>query len=191
MPLALRQRTSLLDYLAAEDTSPVRHEFVGGEIHAMTGGTFRHNRIAGNVFTELSRRFDGTPCQVFINDVKLHVAAADAVYYPDVFVHCGTAVAGNENLADDAVIVVEVLSDSTESIDRREKLAAYKRLPSLRAYLLISQAEPTVELHVRNAQGAWTAARYVHGETIDEQAIDGGPLTLTAIYRGTDLGHPG
>ena len=153
----------------------------------MTGGTFRHNRIALNVAAELRQRFNDTPCQVFINDVKLHVAAADAVHYPDVFVHCGAAVAGNEKLADDAVAVVEVLSESTESTDRREKLAAYKRLPGLRAFLLIAQAEQSIEVHARNAQGQWTAVRYGTGESIDEAALGGESLSLAVVYAGTDI----
>jgi Uma2 family endonuclease len=79
------------------------------------------------------------------------------------------------------------LSESTESIDRREKLAAYKRLPSLRAFVLIAQSEHAVEVHSRDAQGAWRAARYVRGETIDDAALGADPLALAAVYAGTDL----
>lgn len=185
MPLALRQRLSVSDYLAAEETSRERHEFIGGEIHAVTGGTMRHNRVALNTATALQRCFDGTPCQVFISDMKLYVAAMDAVYYPDVFVHCGAAAAGGDRLASDATIVVEVLSDSTESIDRREKLAAYRRLPGLRLYLLVSQSEQSVEAHARDAAGNWAATRYVKGETLVDDAL--GQLPLATLYAGTDL----
>jgi Uma2 family endonuclease len=184
MPLALRARLSVSDYLALEETSRERHEFVAGEIHAMTGGTVRHNRIALNTAMALQRRFDGTPCQVFISDMKLHVAAMDAVYYPDVFVHCG-ALAGGDRLVDDATVVVEVMSDSTEAIDRREKLAAYRRLPSLRLYLLIAQSEQSVEAHARDAAGNWAATRYVKGEAVIDDAV--GELPLAPLYAGTDL----
>jgi Uma2 family endonuclease len=185
MPLALHKRLTVSDYLAAEEASPARHEFVGGEVHAMTGGTARHNRICGNAFLVLCRRFAGTPCQVFISDMKLHVARVDAVYYPDVFVHCGPAAAGNERMFDDATVIVEVLSDSTASIDRREKLAAYRQLPGLRAYLLVAQEEQAVEVHARDAAGNWTATRWLAGETLADDVV--GPLVVSELYVGTDL----
>jgi hypothetical protein len=132
MAHALAAPVHLFDYLASEATSERRHEYVGGGVHAMTGGTARHNRIAGNAYARLLPQLSGTPCQVFINDMKLHVQAADSVYYPDVFVHCGRALAGTQTMAHDATLVIEVLSDSTAEIDRREKLAAYQSCPACR-----------------------------------------------------------
>lgn len=154
---------------------------------ARTDNTTRHNRIVGNVMWALTERMRGSACQVFAIDVKLHIPGWDSVYYPDVLVVCGMPIADGTQLAHDAAIVVEVLSDSTEVIDRREKLIAYKRLPSLRAFLLIAQAEQSIEVHARNAQGQWAAARYGAGESIDEAALGGEPLSLAAVYAGTDI----
>ena len=121
MARALHPSLHLFDYLKFEDASPTRHEYVGGRMYAREDSTLRHNRISGNVFRLLSDRFDGTPCQVFMNDVKLHVQAADSVYYPDVLVYCGSSVADGEKMVQEALLIVEVTSDSSAGIDRREK----------------------------------------------------------------------
>jgi Uma2 family endonuclease len=178
----------LVDYLAREETAPVRHEYVAGQVYAMTGGTMRHNRIAFNVARVLADRLDGTPCQVFINDVKLHVQAADSVYYPDVFVVCDAGVAAGERVAHDAVLVVEVLSDSTAATDRREKLAAYRKLPGLRAYWIVSQDEQRVEVYGRDAAGPQPPMAYAAGEALPVvDWLGGEPIALQALYAGTDL----
>ncbi len=187
MAHALPAPIHLFDYLKLEESSPTRHEYVGGRIHAMTGGTMRHNRIALNAASQLSSRFAGTPCQVFINDMKLHVQATDSVYYPDVFVYCGSSIAGDEKLAQDALLVVEVSSDSTVEIDRREKLTAYQRLSGIQAYWIVSQTERRVELHARDAGGRWQATAYLGDEALPLAGHEGEPVALGQLYAGTDL----
>lgn len=186
MAQPLQKPLSLFDYLAFDNGSQERHEYVVGRIYAMTGGTMRHNRIAGNIFRILSNQFDGGPCQVFINDMKLHVQATDSVYYPDVFVYCGSSTANGEKVAQDATLVVEVLSDSTAEIDRREKLVAYQKLPSLRAYWIVSQAEQRVEVHSRDVDGRWQALAYAAGESISNEWMNAETIALRALYAGTD-----
>lgn len=185
MSQPLRKPIDLFDYLAFENSSDRRHEYVGGEIHAMTGGTARHNRIALNISAAFLRRFDGTPCQVFINDMKLHVQAADRMYYPDVFVTCGRAIADDQTVATDATIVVEVQSESTASTDRREKLLAYRQLPSLRAYWIVSQSEQKVEVHRRDETLQWVAEAYAKGEALPVPGAE--PLSLADVFAGTGL----
>lgn len=119
MAHSLRAPIHLFDYPAMDEASAVRHEYAAGQIYAMTGGSMRHNRIALNIARLLADRLEATPCQVFINDVKLHVQAADSVYYPDVFVPCGSALASGAKVVHDAALVVEVASESTAEIDRR------------------------------------------------------------------------
>ena len=185
MAHALQSPLHLFDYLKFEDASPTRHEYVGGRIHAMTGATMRHNRISLNVAKTLSDRFDGTPCQVFINDVKLHVQPADSVYYPDVLVYCGSSIAGGDKLVQDALLVVEVASESTVGIDRREKRVAYQRLPGLRAYWIVSQTERQVEVHERDATGAWTARGFTANDALP--VVNSEALPLERLYAGTDI----
>ena len=185
--MPLQKPLSLFDYLAFDNESQERHEYVGGRTYAMTGGTMRHNRIALNIARTLGNRLDGGPCQVFINDMKLHVQATDSVYYPDVFVYCGSSTANDEKVAQDARLVVEVLSDSSAEIDRREKLVAYQKLPGLRAYWIVSQTEQRVEVHGRDAEGRWQAIAYIAGESIPADWMDSEPVALNAIYTGTDI----
>lgn len=187
MARALESPIHLFDYLAQDNTSDQRHEYVGGRVYAMTGGSMRHNRIALNIARLLGDRFDGTPCQVFINDMKLHVQAADCVYYPDVFVHCGSGVATSERVAADALLVVEVLSDSTAEIDRREKLVAYQKLPGIQAYWIVSQDGQRIEVHARSPLGGWQAHAYEQGEAITAEWLGAAPVELARIYAGTDV----
>lgn len=187
MSLPLQKPLSLFDYLAFDNESRERHEYVGGRIYAMTGGTMRHNRIALNVARILGNRLDGSPYQVFINDMKLHVQATDSVYYPDVFVYCASSVANDEIVAQDATLVVEVLSDSTAEIDRREKLVAYQKLPGLRAYWIVSQTEQRIELHSRDTEGRWQAMAYTAGEAVPLDWTGSEPVALKSLYAGTDV----
>ena len=187
MSIALRKPLDLAGYLAAEESAPVRHEYLGGHVYAMTGGTLRHNRIALNIASALMRELAATPCQVFINDVKLHVQASDSVYYPDVLVHCGGGPAGDVKLLRDAALIVEVLSESTAQTDRREKRAAYQRLPGLRAYWIISQDEQRAELHLRDADGSWGTRLCGAGERLPAPGLLAADFPLAAAYTGTDL----
>jgi Uma2 family endonuclease len=187
MTQPLRTSVHLFDYLASEEASPARHEYVGGQVFAMTGGTTRHNRIAGNLYSRLLPQLDGTPCQVFINDMKLHVQAADSVYYPDVLVSCAGGVAGSAKIVHDASFIAEVQSESTAEIDRREKLVADQKLPSLRACWIVSQDERRVEVHARDGSGQWTAAAYTGDEVLPPPLPGMGALPLAALYAGTDL----
>ncbi|MBA2617877.1 MAG: Uma2 family endonuclease, partial [Rubrobacter sp.] len=109
-----------------EKTATVRHEYVAGEVYAMTGASRRHNRIAGNVYRRLADAAAGGPCRVYMETVKLRIE--DVFYYPDVMVACGPE-PDDPYYEDDPCLVVEVVSPSTETTDRREKLAAYKRIP--------------------------------------------------------------
>ena len=187
MSNTLRAPVALFDYLRDEETSEVRHEYVGGEVHAMVGATLRHNRISMNIARLLTDRLDGSPCQVFMDSVKLHVQAADCVYYPDVLVHCGSNVADATKVLQDAALVVEVLSDSTMEIDRREKLAAYRKLPGLRAYWIVSQTEQRIEAHARDAAGQWRASEHGRGDTVSSPLLPDDAVPLADLYRGTDI----
>lgn len=142
------------DYLAAERTAEARHEYVDGEIFAMGGASRRHATIVGNLFVALRQAARARGCQAYANDVKVRVEAANAFYYPDLVATC----AGGDDdpyVVKDPVLVVEVLSDSTEAIDRREKRTNYQKIPSLREIVLVSQTERLVEVYRRDGAG-WT-----------------------------------
>ena len=187
MNLPQQAPINLPDYLAFDNASLLRHEYLGGNVYALTGGSMRHNRIAGNVYAWLLKQLDGSPCQVFINDMKLHVQAADSVYYPDVLVHCGGGTAGDAKVVTHAALIVEVLSDSTEQIDPREKRVAYQRLADLRAYWVVSQSEQHIEVHQRDAHGSWTLRSCQPGDVLDTAGLTPQPLSMAEVYAGTDI----
>ena len=140
-------------YLTWEATQSERHEYFQGEVFAMAGGTENHNTVALNAAVALRSHLKGTPCKVFISDIRVQVAAVDAYFYPDVVVRCEpkTAPDGKTISTDAPVLVIEILSDSTATWDRGGKFAAYRQLPSLQEYVLIDPQAQTVELYRRNA----------------------------------------
>jgi Uma2 family endonuclease len=137
---------SVEDYLAAEPAADVRHEYVGGKVFAMPGSSRNHNRITLNLSFALDSALAGGPCQVFANNVRVHLRAdaADYFYYPDIMVACGPA--SHTHWVENPRVLIEVSSDSTERADRAEKLINYIQMESLEEYALISQKEPLVTI---------------------------------------------
>ncbi len=162
---------SAADYLAFEQDSPTRHEFVAGQVFAMAGASERHNQIAGNVYSRLREKLRGGPCRAFIADMKLRVEHADAYYYPDVFVTCD-ARDTEPYVKRYPAVIVEVLSATTEAIDRREKLRHYRTLETLREYVLISPEERSIELIRRQPNGDWMIHTLSVEDALELQALD-------------------
>ncbi|MCC7278822.1 MAG: Uma2 family endonuclease [Chromatiaceae bacterium] len=142
------------DYLAGEIHSPIRHEYVAGEVFAMAGATEEHATIALNFAALLRNQVRGGPCRVYIADMKLRVAAAVAFFYPDVFVTCDPRDATEPLAKRHPSLICEVLSESTEAYDRGGKFAAYRTLESLKEYLLIDSRRRAVEVF-RRQPGGW------------------------------------
>lgn len=145
------------EYVALERASESKHEYVDGEVYAMAGGTPEHGRLATRVARQLGAALEGRPCDTFSSDVRIHVAATGRSTYPDLSVVCGPLerADGDEDAITNPTLIVEVLSDSTESSDRGDKWAHYQRIPSLREYVLVSQREKRVEVFRRFEDG-WT-----------------------------------
>ena len=169
------------DYLRGEQDSPIRHEYVAGQTYAMAGAGAAHNRISLNLAFHLRAATRGTPCAVFISDMKVRVTAHEAFYYPDVLLSC-EPVDKAALFTAAPCLIAEVLSPSTQAIDRREKLIAYRTLPSLRYYLLLEQERRRVEIHARQADGGWRHTIHEDGALAfdcDGQALR---VTLDEIY---------
>ena len=131
MKIATYTTYSESDYLAYEAQSPVRHEYIAGEIFAMTGASIRHNVIAGNLFAELRTHLKGTPCRALIEGVKLRLRKEQSYFYPDVMVTCEDRLQeldSQQQIVEAPLVVIEILSPTTEATDRREKLRAYRHL---------------------------------------------------------------
>ena len=183
----LKTPSTLAAYLEFDDASDERHEYEAGHVYVRPHDNMRHNRICCNVALLLTDRLRGLAAQVFMIDMKLLVVAANSVYYPDVFVYCGSNIANEDKLVPDATLVVEVLSDSTAARDRRQKKRAYQKLPSLKAYWIVSQTEQRIEVHSREAGGPWQAIAYDLGESIPNEWLADEGISLGAIYAGTDI----
>ena len=173
------------EYFRFEEGSSIKHEYVAGEVYAMSGVTVRHDRIAGNVFVRLSLAARAGPCDVFSSDMRLQVAR-DRYYYPDVTVVC-TPLAESDTFARNPCVVVEVTSPSTARIDRGEKLDAYRSISSLEAYLIIDHRRRRVERHSRDAhRGEWRREEIVGEGRVRVPCLDV-ELTLDEIYERVEL----
>ena len=147
---------SVADFLAFEEKADTRHEYISGEIHAMAGESEPHNTIAGNMFAALRGKLRGGPCRVYVENfkVRLEVSGEELFYYPDVVVSCHPT--GIERLfLRFPTLVVEVLSPSTERIDRREKKLNYQQAQTLEEYVVVAQdrLEVTVFRRAENWRG--------------------------------------
>jgi Uma2 family endonuclease len=145
------------EYLAFERSAPERHELVHGQVYAMGGASPPHSLIVANLARELSLALKRRPCRVHVNDLRVKVDDTGLYTYPDVVVVCGEARYDDEQRDTllNPLLLVEVLSPSTEAYDRGAKFAHYRHLPSLTAYLLVAQDQPHLELFVRTEAGAW------------------------------------
>jgi len=185
-----KPRRQLLDerqYLASEAVAAQRHEYVDGIAYAMAGADEQHNRIAGNVFVVLRSAARGTPCGVYISDMKLRVNGGRVYYYPDVMLS-GEPATPDSLFKEAPCLVAEVLSSSTRAVDTRGKLLTYRGIASLRYYVLVDSERLSVSYYVRSKQGEWLSATLDAGERID---VECGPVTvslgLSEIYEDTGL----
>ncbi|HEU0013524.1 MAG TPA: Uma2 family endonuclease [Longimicrobium sp.] len=171
-------------YLVRERAAEDRSEYWDGEVVAMAGASRSHNRIVRNLVLALGNRFGDGPCEVFATDLRVRVETANAYTYPDLAIVCGDAVFEDEELdvLVNPTLLIEVLSASTERRDRLQKAPAYKRIEGLREYALISQYEPSVEVHTRSGD-FWIVTVVVRMEAEVPLASVGLRLPMGEIYR--------
>lgn len=181
MPRAAPVRTDLTfeEYIEAEAKSRAKHEFVHGQMFGLAGASDRHNRVAGRLYARLLDAETGS-CQTFFADMKVRTPDGTG-YYPDLLVTC-------DEDDDDAYVkrkpclVVEVLSDSTEAVDRGEKLLNYQKFGSLQGYVLLSQDLPRAEVY-RRVEDGWRYEVVEAGETMRLPCV-GLELPVDALYEG-------
>ncbi|MCA9711596.1 MAG: Uma2 family endonuclease [Myxococcales bacterium] len=174
------------EYLAMERASSEKHELWRGEVFAMTGGTLAHAMLAMNVGAALLGALGSRGCRVLGSDAKVHVPATRGFVYPDVSVVCGELQTydGSRDVLLNPMVVVEVLSESTERFDRGDEFAGYRSIASLADYVLISQRLRRVEVYTRQADGAWLLRAYDDEQpAVRLPSVDVG-LALDEIYRG-------
>lgn len=170
-------------YLEWENAQQGKHEYVSGEVFAMVGASRLHVTVALNVAAALKQALRGTPCQVFMSDMKLRVERADAFFYPDVMVSCDAGDRSDEYIVKSPALVVEVLSESTGAYDRGEKFARYRMLDSLTEYLLIDPDTRSVDLFRRDANGNWVLIDVGNSGEVELASV-GVRLAIASIFEG-------
>lgn len=171
-------------YLAFEREATGKHEYWHGEVFAMAGASRRHNLLVANLVRLLGNALLERPCEVYPSDMRVGRATGEVFTYPDVTVVCGEptfADEGHDTLLD-PLVIVEVLSDSTEAYDRGKKFEHYRGIASVQHYLLVAQDHALVELYTRQADGTWSLADCRQGDTVGLSAV-GCELAVTEIYR--------
>lgn len=177
----LKPYLTVEEYLKAENDGEIRHEYIYGEVYAMAGTTDNHNRIAGEIYTSLNLHLRVSRCEPFIGDMKVRVNP-NVYYYPDILVSC------EENPEDahfrnEPILIVEVTSDSTREIDRREKRAAYLQMPSVHEYVIVEQKKMLVEIHRRQPDGRWLTHFYNRPDEEFEFVSIDLKMSVAEIYR--------
>jgi Uma2 family endonuclease len=180
---ASKTRGSFAEYLAIDASSDIKHEYIGGIVHAMSGGSPEHARLAMAIGGELTAQLRGRRCAVYSSDLRVRVRATGLTTYPDVTVVCGNLELDPEDAhtVTNPAVIIEVTSPSTESYDRETKYAHYRRIESLRTYVIVSQEERLVEVFTRNTDDSWTLRDIREGEA--RLAEIDCVLNVDAIYR--------
>jgi Uma2 family endonuclease len=152
---AVHHRFSYAEYLARERETGLRHEYLDGQVFAMTGGTPEHARLIAEVSFALRRSVDPARCRVFSADLRIRTPSTGLSTYPDVAVVCGAVEVDRDdpNAVVNPTVLVEILSPSTEAYDRGEKWAHYRRIDSLQAYVLVSPVVERLEAFLRTDSG--------------------------------------
>ncbi|MEX0715257.1 MAG: Uma2 family endonuclease [Planctomycetaceae bacterium] len=192
MSTAEKLKVTPREYAALEERSEVRHEFHRGEVFAMAGASLAHNAIVANITRRLNEQLEDGPCIAVGSDMRVKVEATGLHTYPDVVVLCGEPEFDHEvpNTLLNPIVLVEVLSESTERYDRRTKSGHYRRIESLREYLLVAQDECLVEQYVRADRGHWILTDANDPEEAVTLESIGCTLRLADIYAKIEMPPP-
>lgn len=160
------------EYLELERISPIKHEYLQGEMVAMAGASKAHVIIVGNLSALLVTHLRGTDCIAYTTDMKVRLPELNIFYYADLAVTCNEQDSlSNEDFIMHPKLIIEVLSDSTESFDRGDKFADYKTIPELEEYVLIHQKQVLVERFQRKSDNLWIPHIYQTGDTLSLESI--------------------
>ena len=180
-----KKHLTIEEYLALERKSEYKSEYYRGEMFAMTGASRKHGLIAMCVGGDIFSQLENSPCEVFQSDMRVKIEASGMYVYPDVVVACD-----NPQYEDDALdtlinpqVVIEILSDSTEKYDRGAKFEHYRRLSSLKQYVLITQDRPMVESYIRQEDDQWILWASSDMDAVLQLPAIGCQVPLQRIYR--------
>jgi Uma2 family endonuclease len=160
------------EYLAAEASSEIKHEYQDGYVYAMAGASDAHVTIAGNLFAIIRNHLRGSGCRAYMSDMRVNLATRKSYYYPDVMVTCNPLDRELTHYKQHPCLIIEVLSTSTEAFDRGDKFTDYQQIESLQEYVLVSQTRQRVDYFQRSAQGLWVLQSYYLGDILQLTSIN-------------------
>jgi Uma2 family endonuclease len=177
------------DYLAFERTSEIKHEFIDGEIYAMTGASPNHNLVVASTIAAIHNQLRGKPCKIYPSDMKVRTPSTGSYLYPDISVVCGESQFDDEqrDILLNPTIIIEVLSPNTERYDRGKKFQSYRELASMQEYILIAQDSPHIERFVRQQDGLWQFSEARGLEASLDLASIMCKLALVEVYEQVDF----
>ena len=186
--IAVQPRLTPEEYLALERKAITKSEYLNGHIYAMAGASREHNLITGNIFGELRSQLRERPCEAYVNDMRLKISPTGLYTYPDVAVVCGEPRFEDIDLDTllNPIVLVEVLSPSTEAYDRGEKFAHYRRLESLQEYILAAQDCVRVEHYLRQGE-QWLLTELSNLDDVLHLVSTSCDLFLHEIYTGVEF----
>ena len=189
---ATKIRFTPQEYLALERKSETRNEYYNGEIFAMAGASREHNLIAGNLFRDIGNELEDRPCETYMNDMRVWIEATGLYTYPDVVVVCGEPRFQDREVDTllNPTVIVEVLSPSTEAYDRGDKFRHYRRIDSLREFVLISQDRMMVERYTRQGKD-WVLSDMTDPDQVLKLESIGCQIPLGRIYAKIKFPEPG
>ena len=186
--IANRQPTYITveEYLAAEASSEIKHEYQDGYIYAMAGASDAHVTISLNLATILKNHLRGSGCRAYMSDMRVNLATRKSYYYPDVMVTCNPVDRELTHYKQHPCLIIEVLSTSTEAFDRGDKFTDYQQIESLQEYVLVSQTKQRVDCFQRSSQGLWVLQSYYLGDILQLASINCSILVVD-IFEDVEL----
>jgi Uma2 family endonuclease len=160
------------EYFAWEEQQLYRHEYIDGEVYAMSGGTINHGDIAGNFLALLKAHMRGSGCKILNSDCRINILESTNYLYPDVSITCDERDKFTPQYIIYPCLIVEVLSPSTEAYDRGDKFRMYRRNPNLRDYVLVDASKIAIDLYHKDDTGNWQIVNYEPGESIELKSVN-------------------
>ncbi|MEP7142253.1 MAG: Uma2 family endonuclease [Ferruginibacter sp.] len=174
------------DYLEAERKAFEKHEYYKGEIFAMSGASFRHNKIFKNLFVDIGSKLKGKSCQPYGSDLRIYIPSNTLYTYPDISIICGEEESTDDQFdtATNPSVIIEILSKSTRDYDKGSKFTLYRAIETLKEYVLVDSSNILVEKFIRNADDSWQLTEYkLLTDVFSISTVDIN-ITLSDVYEG-------
>lgn len=175
-----------VEYFTWEEQQLCRHEYINGEVHAMSGGTQNHSRISLKFAALLDNHLSNSSCRVFNSDCRVNLVGSNDYTYPDASVSCDPRDKTTAQYITYPCLIVEVLSESTEAYDRGNKFFRYRQNPQLQDYVLISSQEVAIDLYRKSGDGRWEIINYRAEDVVELQSVNLS-FSIEQVYRGIDF----